>query len=297
MEPSVPQFLDVDWLLEASQPRPRIKWGWYAVGVFLLIVMIATYVSGSSPAGAAFVQLLSLMLSIGLIVGMTLYTMLTVRQAREAQLQLEAAEELVQLRRWPQAAVTLQQMLSRPMRSHTMRFQALLYLTSVLARYHRFDDAIKVQEHLLESARLDPGTERALKLGRAMAMLREDRLFDADRAISELRRGEERETSGGLALVEIYRDVKTGRPADAIEVFHARREVLRDQLGHRVADAYALVARAHDLLEQKDDAQRAWGRATLLAPIEELARRYPEVASLVGKYVATPKPQTAGGVA
>ena len=45
--------------------------------------------------------------------------------------------------------------------------------------------------------------------------------------------------------------------------------------GHRVGDAYALVARAHVLLDQPDDGLRAWTRATLLAPVEEVARRYP----------------------
>jgi tetratricopeptide (TPR) repeat protein len=249
--------------------------------------------------GQAVVQLLSLMMSIGLVVGMSMFTMFSVRRHRESQMQVEAAEELVQLRRWPEAAGVLGQILSQPMRSHALRFQALMYLTSVLARYHRFEDAIKVQNYMLETAKLDPTTERAIKLGRAMAMLRVDQLWDADRAIADLRRGDGRENSGGLALVEIYRDVKTGHPAEAIETFNQRREILRDQLGHRVGDAYALVARAHDLLEQKDDAQRAWTRATLLAPIEELARRYPEVASLVDRYVATlapAKPQ-AGGVA
>ena len=94
MEQPVPQFLDVEWLLEASEPKPRIKFGWYAVGVVVLIIMMSAYVSGSSTGGAILVQFMSLMLSVGVIVGMSFYTMHTVRQQREAQLQLEAAEEL-----------------------------------------------------------------------------------------------------------------------------------------------------------------------------------------------------------
>jgi hypothetical protein len=93
--------------------------------------------------------------------------------------------------------------------------------------------------------------------------------------MSELRRLEGDGESGGLALVEIYRDVKTGHPAEAIDVFQTKLPSLREQLGHRVADAYALAARAYQLLCREVEAADAWGRATLLAPALELVRRYP----------------------
>jgi hypothetical protein len=139
-----------------------------------------------------------------------------------------------------------------------------------------------------------------------MAMLRDDHLFDADRAISDLRRStrraEESDTNGnagpgfesaGLALIEIYRDVKTGHPAEAIELFNAKLPILRQQLGHRVGDSYALAARAYDLLDRQSDAQDAYEKATLLSPVEELNRRYPEVQNLAGKY----RPATAPAIA
>jgi hypothetical protein len=46
-------------------------------------------------------------------------------------------------------------MLSEPMRAPQHRVQALIYLSTVLARYHRFPDAIVVQEHLLDHVNLD----------------------------------------------------------------------------------------------------------------------------------------------
>jgi hypothetical protein len=64
-------------------------------------------------------------------------------------------------------------------------------------------------------------------------------------------------------------------------------------LGHRIADAYAIVARAHDLLDQNDQAAAAFEKATLLAPAEELYRRYPEVAVMRDKYPAAPAPTEA----
>jgi tetratricopeptide (TPR) repeat protein len=292
-----PQFLDVPALLERSQPRARGAWLWYALGAFLLVVVSSTVLSRQSGAMAQVVNVLSAVAMLGLIVGMALLTWLTVRRARGEHQQLEAVEELIQLRRWPQAAGVLGYMLSQPTRTAAGRVQALIYLSSVLARYNRFDDAITVQSHLLDNVQLDAGTAHALRLGRAMAMLREDHLLDADRAINEMRRSLRSSTtndqgervsddieSAGLALVEIYRDVKTGHPAEAIEIFSRKLPVLREQLGHRAGDAWALAARAYDMLGRADDARAAYENATLLTDRAELDRRYPEVAPLASKY-------------
>jgi hypothetical protein len=68
---------------------------------------------------------------------------------------------------------------------------------------------------------------------------------------------------------------------------------MRGQLGHRVGDAYALIARAHDLQGQEREAAVAWEKATLLASPDELYRRYPEVAAIRDKYPAAPAPKEA----
>jgi hypothetical protein len=93
-----------------------------------------------------------------------------------------------------------------------------------------------------------------------------------------------------LALVELYRDVKTGHPDDAIALFEQRIAMMREKLSHRVGDAHALVARAYDLLDRDNEARRAWERATLLTPAVELVRRYPEVEKTAAKYPASPAP-------
>jgi len=288
-------FLDVPALLESSQPKARVGLFWYALGAFLLVVLAATLLSQSSETGRRLVDALSAVLMVAAIAGMAVFTGLTVRKHRGEQQALEAAGELVQLRRWPEAAALLRDVLSRPARTGALRGQALIYLASVLARYHRFGDAIAVFEHLLDHDLVDATTAHGLRLGRAMAMLREDHLFDADRALAELRRtvAQAGVESAGLALVEIYRDVKTGHPDEAVAVFEQRLPVLRDQLGHRVADAYALAARAYDLLGRAAEAQDAYTKATLLSPLVELHRRYPEVEKLAGRYAPAPAPPEA----
>ena len=282
--PPPPQFLDVHRLLDASQPRLRAGWFWYAAGAFLLVVMLSTYLSSTSPEMATAMQLFSGLVMIGLMFAMGLLTFAMAKRQQVEGQQLLAVEELMQLRRWGEAGVVLEGLLSEPMRAPQHRVQALIYLATVLARYHRFGDAIVVHEHLLEHVNLDPSTEQGLRLARVMSMLREDHLVDAHRAMSELRRGDAERQSAGLALLDLYRDVKTGHPDEAIEIFEERLPALREQLGHRVGDAYYLAAKAYDLLGRDAEAGRAFERATLLAPLVELQRRYPEAASLSEKY-------------
>jgi tetratricopeptide (TPR) repeat protein len=218
------------------------------------------------------------------------FNMMVIRGARNEHRQLEAIEELLQLRRWPEAASMVQNFLSRPAQSAAARAQALLFLGMILARYHRFEDSAEVHSYLLDEIPLDDAAAHAVRLGRAMALLREESLLDADRAISELRKESRGNESPGLALVEIYRDVKTGHPAEAIEMFEKTLPSMRKHLGHRVADAWALAARAYDLLGRAAEATVAYQNATLLAPLVELQRRYPEILPLAEKLAPTPLP-------
>jgi hypothetical protein len=65
---------------------------------------------------------------------------------------------------------------------------------------------------------------------------------------------------------------------------------MRQQLGHRVADAHALVAKAYDFASDSQQAQLHWERATLLSPPDELIRRYPELSSIAPKFAAATAP-------
>ncbi|HEV7298010.1 MAG TPA: tetratricopeptide repeat protein [Tepidisphaeraceae bacterium] len=284
-------FLDVPTLLERSSERPRAPLvGYFVAGMLLVILLMGYFSATGSTVGESVSALLPLIVLL-LVGGAAASSFSNVRRHRAEQRQLEAIEEFVQLRNWPAAGMALDGLLLAPPRSAGIRVQGLIYLASVLARYGRYEDAISVHSYLLEHVPLDPGTHYGLGVGRTMAMLHEDHLFDADRAIGELRRLGDREDSAGLALIEIYRDVKTGHPAEAIALFEQRSAMLRDKLGHRVGDAYALVARAYDQMGNDEQARLAWRRATLLAPAIELTRRYPNVAPTAAKYEPAPAPQ------
>jgi hypothetical protein len=49
-----PAFLDVTWLLEASQPRARVAWVGPGVGLFLLVVLGSALLSSRSSELKAF---------------------------------------------------------------------------------------------------------------------------------------------------------------------------------------------------------------------------------------------------
>jgi hypothetical protein len=313
MNESSHEYLDVPALLDRSQPRSGRARLWQAAGVFVLVVLISAYFSSRGGQAAHVLNMLSGLIMLALVAAMAMISWLTHRRAHGEQFYLEGIEELIRLRRWAEAGAMLQELLSGPARTPQSRVQALIFLTGVLARYNRFDDAITVQNYLLENVRLDEGTAHGLKLARAMAMLREDHLVDADRAIGELRRqvslagramdqaamdaGREpqerspQSLSAGLALVEMYRDVKTGHAAEAAALFEATLPTIREQLGHRVADAHVLAARAYDQLGRQAEAQTSYQNATLLAPAAELHRRYPETAALADKYRVAETPR------
>jgi tetratricopeptide (TPR) repeat protein len=292
-------FLDVPVLLEVSTPIPRVPWiGFGAIAAVALVVLGVVLENTQSsdlgdgaakPLGQLTLSAVVLAMAFGIFLSIPILMLRWLKQVKAEQQLITAAGELMQLRRWTDAAIAIQHILSRPVRTLQLRSEALTYLAAILTRYHRFSDAIAVHNHLLDNDLVSPATAYGLKLGRAMAMLREDHLFDADRAISDLRRIGPPE-SAAFALVDMYRDVKTGHPEEALKIFQDKLPVMRDQLGHRLADGYALAARAYDLLDRKVEAADAFTRATLLAPLIELCRRYPEFQKLVGRYEAAAAP-------
>jgi tetratricopeptide (TPR) repeat protein len=289
MENELPGFLDVPFLIEASEPRPRLFSMRMAIGSLIASLIFSFFFARSSAEAAIATSLASGFMLLA-VIAMAAISVHEIRAARAEGARLEAIEELLQLRRWPEAAINLQLFLSRPARSPAARAQALLFLTTVLMRYHRFEDSLKVYDYLLEELPLDDAAQNGVQLGRAMALLREDNLYDADRAIAELRRANRGNESPGLALVEIYRDVKTGHPAEAIEMFEKRLGSLRKHMGHRLADAWALASRAYDLLGREAEAITAYQNATCLSPLIELQRRYPEILPLAKKFLPAPAP-------
>jgi tetratricopeptide (TPR) repeat protein len=287
-------FLDVPALLESSRPQRSSSWFWFVLGFCGLMTLAVGNRSTDDPAGRTSIKILTMIVLVGLVAGSMIRSVWMVRRFRGQEAVVDGIEEMIQLRRWEPAGMMLDRFLVEPAQTPETWGRALALLSALLARYHRYEDAITVQEFLIDEEVLGDATDYAVRVGRAMAMLHEDHLVDADRAIGDLRKRLAGERSAGLTLVELYRDVKTGHPDEAIEIFEKRQGMLRSQLGHRMADAYLMVSAAHDRLGQTAEAEAAFGRATLLAPAVELFRRYPDLEPLAKKFAPTPAPPEAG---
>src|SRR5271155_3878525 len=136
------EFLDVQTLLELSQPRPRVHWFWYGLVVISLLAMFGALGSGQATEVRQAIDLFSVLIILALMGATAMTTVATARRHRAAQAAVETIEELIQLRRWQQAGLVLQGFLSQPVASARLRAQALVYLSSVLSRHQRFEDAI-----------------------------------------------------------------------------------------------------------------------------------------------------------
>src|SRR3954452_196247 len=164
-EPSA-EFLDVPRLLERSVPQARPAWVWYAMLSLAVFAMTTTWTGEKNPQVRGAVQLMGGVAMLAIVGGMGWFASYVVALQRKEQQRVEAIEELVQLRRWDQAAAMLDSMLAKATLTMGARLQALVYLSSVLARYHRFADAIAVQTYLLEHAEFDAHIGHGLKLMR-----------------------------------------------------------------------------------------------------------------------------------
>ena len=110
-----------------------------------------------------------------------------VRKAIDRQeTELTAVEELIRLRRWPEAVLAIRSFLSSPSVDYGVRARALSYLAAILSRFDRFDEALAVQDELLKDEQvIDPMNGFAVRVGRVIMMLRQDHLVDANGALSQ----------------------------------------------------------------------------------------------------------------
>lgn len=308
VEPAPTTFLDPQALLESSRVMGiRVpSWPLLLLGVLVLFLLSST----SDEPVIKFLQFLTLPILLLTSAALTIFRMRLARRVSAETEAVAALDELVQLRRWPEAANIAHRVLSQPMLMPDRRVFALMGLAALLSRYHRFSDARVVHEALLDpdpgEPMIDPSLAHSVKVARAMSLLREDHLVDADRAMTDLRRevnqarddvrreeGQARAQkvqSAGVVLLDLYRDVKTGHPEEALTVFAKAMPALRDQLGIRIADAWVLAAAAHHALKQSDEASIAFTNATRLVPAVELHRRYPETKHLSEHYSPTAWP-------
>ena len=144
-------------------------------------------------------------------------------------------------------------------------------LADLYARRNRPDEAIAAGNEALDRDPDDRGAHRILGLVyAARAQSREDPAqADVDLAIDHLaqaRNAQSPDVLESITLGRLY--LSTGQPAEAIEVL---TEML--DLEPQFTDAQVLLARAHEALEQWEDAAAAYERAVQFSPRRARYRR------------------------
>lgn len=294
---------DVPALLNDSRPKPAVRQAGRALMAIWGVALIGP-VLGLPAAPLEAAALLATL-------GGSIYLSLLGIGVRRENATLDRLEGLLAMRRTEECVVPLHRLMSRAMRGPENRLRAMLLLGGVLARLDRHDDALAVFNELIDGEGLAGPGGAVVKIARATEMLRADHLYDADRAINDLRRLLDRggvaaemalfdsgmntkpdpAALAGLRLLELHRDVKTGHNEEAVEHFTAELPDLRKSLGHRVADAHALIAIAAHRLNRATDAQARFADATALAPLSELVKRYPDLWPLCSVYSPTQPPR------
>jgi tetratricopeptide (TPR) repeat protein len=308
--PAVGPLQDVAGLIDASRPRGEVRLLRPGIIIWLLLAAMLVVVLPIAPATLVALELVIW----GALIGLVLYFWSIVKALRaEAQL-IDGVEDALALKRYADVSAQLGWAMSRPMRHDQHRLRAMVLLATLLSRLGRHEDALVVYDALTQDERVAGPSGALVKLGRAMSLLQSDHLYDADRAIVDLRRlidrgGAEDELQqfdasappspadamsiGGLRLIELYRDVKTGHAEEAVHLFEQSLPTLTAGLGHRAGEAHALAAVAYDQLARPDDAQRCFANATALQGVADLLNRYPECRTLLTKYAPTPAPTQA----
>lgn len=306
ISPPIP-FPNVSDLIEISRPRGTLR---VLRPGYVLIFLAATIVIALLPLEPPTRVALELGLW-GVFIGTAVFFWSVIRGYRIELAELEQIEDMLALKRHFELAPRLQGLMSQPMRTDQNRLRAMVLLASTLGRLTRYDDALLVYKELVETERLAGPSGAMVKLGRAMAMLHSEHLYDADRAINDLRRlidrggaedelhqfdasvptgGPDVSAIGALRIIELYRDIKTGHAEEAITLFEQNLDALRRGLGHRLGEAYAMAAVAYDRVGREDEARQAFANATVLQGVADLLNRYAELRPLLAKYTPTRAP-------
>lgn len=247
---------------------------------------------GEAPTDAArlFQKALALFVPLGVLAVAIGWGAFLSRQLKEEERAVAAVEEAVRMRQFESAVWGLSGVLAKPMLSPLARVRALFAYVGALVRFGRFDEAVTAVDELLEEG-VPSAMVAPLRGAKAFALLREDRLADADRAVTDLKKlGRDGPAGAVLALAEHYREVRTGHVAEVLEHHETRRKLIAQHFTSRVADADALAAWAAYQLGNISLAGKFWQRATTVGNVTELLERFPELSKLTSAIAPAPLP-------
>ena len=216
---------------------------------------------------------------------------LRMRRQRQLAQRMEEAFEAVQLRRWDEARVLLDDLLSRPVRLSVVRAELLLALAALAESEQSYEASQYIYEHLLEENRADALQLHTARVALAGAILRTGQVTNAVNLIERLERAALPEMlRAHVELLSLFREITMGQVEASISRADERRALFRKYLSTRAGYGYALLAAAFDRADQPAAAQKHWHDATLLVRPEELLQRFGELEPVARKYTAARNP-------
>jgi len=308
-----PSAQQVQRLLERHGPVQPQRW----VGLAFLGGIGAAVVLAAAVPNALTVVLPWLVIG-----GMIGYTSLRLSQHRKGARLNQQAQEMSLLREYQQALRLLWKVLPRVVRRPGEHSKAVGMLAHDLDAIGCHDAAIVAYDYLIDRMADEHPGRVELRLRKAICLLSENRLADADDALRGARnavaRHEAPPLDAWMAYAKLLQDIQTNHDADAVADAAESEQGFVDRLrplGMLAAYPHALLSLAghrwiarrarleHERpgqtpLEENSGlspehvrglAERAWHRATLLMPAEALVSRHPELGRI--KLPGAPRPR------
>ena len=291
--------LDLTDLIQKSQPRRRLT----KISIFILVGSGLLLWSLIIDPGTERGRLVPLLLIC--VVSISMFLSIVINAARRQGLAKwsRQASDLCLLEQWSQAIEPLQRLLGKPVPLAQIRYQGLLELAGAAEHTGRISQASEIYQAIAQEQ--PRGLLGSLALvGQAIALLKLDRLADADSIIRRLEVSAEGPSLKSLVLLaRLYQQIKTGHYAEALEEESIKCEVARVGLSTRAAYIYGLLALAHRrqaealsasespercVVEDQNIAQRNWQKATMLLKPHNLVEKFPELAELDGDCTSAP---------
>ena len=299
-------------LIQKSQPHRRLT----KITIFILVACGLLVWSLIIDPGTERGRLVPLLLIC--VVSTSVFLSIVINAARRQGLAKwsRQASDLCLLEQWSEAIGPLQRLLSKPVPLAQIRYQGLLELAGVAEHTGRISQASEIYQAIAQEQPRGLLASLAL-VGNAIALLKLDRLADADSIIRRLEVSAEGPSLKSLVLLaRLYQQIRTGHYAEALEEESSKCEVARVGLSTRAAYVYALLALTHRrqakalaspepseqcLVEDQIIAQRNWQKATMLMKPYNLVEKFQELAELDGACTSAPSlpgpPETSAGSA
>lgn len=282
-------------LIASSRPRRKMtKIGMFVLVGFVLLLW-SLVVSPDTVRG----QWLRMLLSVVILVGLGISGLMGVARRKVLAECSQQVSDLCLQEKWSQAIQPLRRLLGKPVPMAQIRYQGLLELAGVAEHTGQLKGATEIYEAIAQEQ--PHGLLGSLAMvGKAIVLLKLDRLADADTIIRRLEVNIESQSLKSLVLLgRLYQQIKTGHYCDALIDSSNKCELARIGMSSKAAYVYALLALAYrhqEMSASGDESQESrvrnaeelWQRATMLLGPDILVEKFPELCELKKAYPSAP---------